>query len=337
MTKQTELLQSITDHSPMPEQKSKFPCEALLQQVGVDVCRFITQNISPYAGNAHIIPSNESDNAFEWHAKQVQVLIDLHPLDASEQYLYHLNCGLPDSGMYIGCCLIDETDTIMPRKPGFANNQRYPNTPRYARAEALGRIAQAGFELIEHRFINGLLYYCAMKTSEAQLCDDKHGWVIGLQRIGLHKQVVKVYKLRTMHPFSEYLQDYVVKLNGYNAAGKPANDFRLVRWGRFFRKYWLDELPQLINVLKGELAIVGVRPLSSARFKELPRDVQEQRVKFKPGCIPPYVALNMPDSEGNIEAERIYMAEKSKSPFLTDVRYFFMAVSNILRGKIKSA
>lgn len=93
----------------------------------------------------------------------------------------------------------------------------------------------------------------------------------------------------------------------------------------------------MLNVLKGELNIVGVRPLSPTRFNELPEDIQQQRIRFKPGCIPPYVALLMPDAQGNIEAERIYLAEKMKSPFLTDVKYLFMALYNIFSGKIKSS
>ena len=43
------------------------------------------------------------------------------------------------------------------------------------------------------------------------------------------------------------------------------------------------------------------------------------RIKFKPGCIPPYVALNMPDDQGNIEAERIYMEERLRNGYKTDV------------------
>jgi hypothetical protein len=45
----------------------------------------------------------------------------------------------------------------------------------------------------------------------------------------------------------------------------------------------------------------------------------------------------MPESEGNIESERIYLAEKMKSPVLTDVKYLFMALYNIFTGKIKSS
>jgi lipopolysaccharide/colanic/teichoic acid biosynthesis glycosyltransferase len=126
-------------------------------------------------------------------------------------------------------------------------------------------------------------------------------------------------------------------MNGYNQFGKPANDFRLTGWGKIFRKLWLDELPQVLNVLRGELGIVGVRPLSKARFKELPLEIQKERIKFKPGLIPPYVSLNMPDDKGNIEAERIYMTERMLHPFRTDLKFFLLAVINILSGKIRSA
>lgn len=205
-------------------------------------------------------------------------------------------------------------------------------------SEMLGRLFYNGFEVIDTRTIQGLTYVVAMKTGQpSDHPNPTYHPLVKLQRVGKDGKLFGVYKLRTMFPYSEYLQDYVVKMNGYNEFGKPANDFRLTGWGKLFRKFWLDEIPQFLNLIRGELAIVGVRPLSKARFKELPREVQQARVKFKPGLIPPYVSLNMPDDKGNIEAERIYMAEKALRPFRTDVKYFFMAVFNILTGKIRSA
>ncbi len=133
--------------------------------------------------------------------------------------------------------------------------------------------------------------------------------IIKLNRVGQHGKIIKVYKLRTMHPYSEYLQDFLIKMNGYNKKGKPANDFRVTRWGKIFRSFWLDEFPQLWNVLKGEMKLVGLRPLSRVRFNEFPEDLKKERIKFKPGCFPPYVALNMPDCNANIEAERIYISD----------------------------
>ncbi len=60
-------------------------------------------------------------------------------------------------------------------------------------------------------------------------------------------------------------------------------------------------------------------------------------MKQKPGCVPPYVALNMPSEHGNIEAERIYLDYKEKHPRTADIRYMFMGIRNILGHRITSA
>ncbi|MBI9035765.1 MAG: sugar transferase [Bacteroidales bacterium] len=164
-----------------------------------------------------------------------------------------------------------------------------------------------------------------------------YGPLVKLRRFGKNKKIIEVYKMRTMHPFSEYIQDYVLKHNGYAENGKPAGDFRLTSWGKFLRKYWLDESPQLLNVLKGEMKIVGVRPLSKRFLEEYPEDVKELRFKHKPGCFPPYVALLKQEVSEYIESERTYLEEKIKHPYTTDIKYFSKSVYNILTNKIRSS
>ena len=73
-----------------------------------------------------------------------------------------------------------------------------------------------------------------------------------MNRVGKKGKIIGVYKFRTMHPYSEFIHDYIIKTNGYNAKGKIKDDFRTSRWGKIMRKYWIDEIPQLYNVLKGE-------------------------------------------------------------------------------------
>jgi len=217
----------------------------------------------------------------------------------------------------------------------FLTNGRYHDV---SKAEVLGRLVYCGFEIIDYKVIDGLMYYTVMKTREP----NTHSYpsyhpLIKLRRVGKNGKMIWVYKFRTMHPYSEFLQDFVIKLNGYNEVGKPANDFRVTRWGRWMRKLWIDEFPQLINVLKGEMKLVGIRPLSKVRFNQFPKDLQIERVKHKPGCFPPYVALNMPDEIGNIKAERIYLRDIALHPSTTDIKYLGKSVMNILMNKIRSS
>ena len=208
-----------------------------------------------------------------------------------------------------------------------------------SKAEALGRLVSCGFEIIDVEEINDVNYFVVKKVKEpAYDMNPSYGPLFKMRRVGRGGKIIGVYKFRTMHPYSEYLQDYVLKLNGYGSNGKPANDFRLVPWGKFLRKYWLDELPQLINLVKGELKLVGSRPVSLTYFNSIPKEIQELRLQQKPGCIPPYVALDRLSSvESVLQAEKEYLLEKLKNPYTTDTKYFFKAIFNIVVKRKRSA
>jgi len=310
------------------ERQSSFDAQyRIIQNQGKEIYRFITENVSLSQEKILIRDVNQSKSSLTESA--LNVLVDLNTLtfEDGQKYLYQINHLLLDGGLFFCNASVLKT-----------NNWFLTAKKRRSKAEVLGRIVNAGFSIIDFKLINDKFHVCVMKTALPKLEPGyNHRYIIPMMRIGKKGNKLKVFKIRTMYPFSEYLQEYVVGMNGYNEKGKPNNDFRLTPMGRFIRKYWIDELPQVYNLLKGELALVGVRPLSEARFKELPRDVRELRVHYKPGCIPPYVALLMPDSKGNIEAERIYFSEKEKSPYFTDIKYFFKAVYNIVTGKILSS
>jgi lipopolysaccharide/colanic/teichoic acid biosynthesis glycosyltransferase len=342
--------------------------EKLLKGLDIEVYDYLTQHLVPERTSVQVLDATHFEKLKKSDFSGARCMINVHQLNNVQyinKFLIRVNECLPDAGIFIGCIetvLIKKNNLfangsnifkqlywlycfffhrVMPKIRSLQKLYFFLTKAKYrwiTMAEMLGRLVSCGFEIIEYKEVGGKFYFVVMKTHEPDPNQNpSFGPFFPMKRVGKNGKLIKVYKLRTMHPYSEYLQDFVVKLNGYNEVGKPANDFRLADWGRLFRKYWLDEIPQFINVFKGDLAIVGVRPLSLARFNELPRDVQQKRIRFKPGCIPPYVALNMPDSKQNIEAERIYMAAKEKSPFLTDVKFFCMAVYNILTGKIKSS
>ena len=208
-----------------------------------------------------------------------------------------------------------------------------------SKGEVLGRLVSCGFEIQDVQNIDGIHYFRVIKVSEPIVGENpSYGPLIKLNRVGKNGKIIKVYKLRTMHPYAEYLHDYILKQNGYAETGNPADDFRLAFYGPFLRRYWLDELPQLINVFKGEMRLIGVRPVSPRYFQDIPEDLQELRLKHKPGCIPPYVALDRKGAKDDVlQSEKEYLEMKENSPIWTDLKLFFRAIYNIIFKRKRSA
>ncbi len=199
-----------------------------------------------------------------------------------------------------------------------------------SKAETFGRLYSCGFEIVHEEFVNDRLYFVVKKTGEPAFdMMPTYGPLIRLRRHGKGGKLFNVYKLRTMHAYSEYLQDYVFKMNDLQQGGKFANDFRITTEGKIFRKFWLDELPMFINLLKGQMKLVGVRPLSSHYFNLYTEELKTKRIQHKPGLIPPFYA-DMPETlEEIMESEMRYLQQYEKSPIATDVRYLFKAFYNI--------
>jgi lipopolysaccharide/colanic/teichoic acid biosynthesis glycosyltransferase len=205
------------------------------------------------------------------------------------------------------------------------------------KAELLGRLSFCGFKITHVKSINDKLYFIAQKAGQRSSAENpSFGPVITLKRIGFQGRPIFIKKLRTMHPYSEYIQDYMFEKNGLNSSGKFRNDFRITGPGKWFRKFWIDELPQLLNWIRGDVALIGVRALSEHYFNLYPQDLREMRILHRPGLIPPYY-VDMPKSFDEImRSERRYLEKKTANPFSTDVEYFSKAVFNILFKKARS-
>lgn len=95
------------------------------------------------------------------------------------------------------------------------------------------------------------------------------------ERVGLNGKRFKIYKLRSMYSDAEK--------DGYQWAMK--NDVRITKVGHFLRKSRIDELPQLLNILKGDMAIIGPRPERPEFVEEFLQEIPEfnDRIKIKPG------------------------------------------------------
>jgi lipopolysaccharide/colanic/teichoic acid biosynthesis glycosyltransferase len=198
-------------------------------------------------------------------------------------------------------------------------------------AEVLGRLCYCGFQIVDTLALEGEIFFIAQKMFEpSSEKRPSYGLLTSFKRVGMGGKIIHVMKLRTMHPYSEYLQEYVYAKNHLAASGKLNDDFRISKYGRIFRKYWLDELPQIINFFRGDLSLIGVRALSPHYFSLYPEDLQKLRIQFKPGLIPPYYA-DLPKSfEEVIESERRYLLQKQAHPFKTDVKYLARILNNIL-------
>jgi|WetSurMetagenome_2_1015567.scaffolds.fasta_scaffold00034_32 lipopolysaccharide/colanic/teichoic acid biosynthesis glycosyltransferase len=204
------------------------------------------------------------------------------------------------------------------------------NNAVLSRAEALGRISRGGFMIKQESFIGNYLCIEAKKKSlPLPRNENTYGPLIALPRVGKNGEIIKVFKLRTMHPYSEYIQDYVYRLYDLQDGGKFRNDFRITSWGAVCRKIWLDEFPTFINWFKGDMKLVGIRPLSRQYFELYNESLKQRRIKYKPGIIPPFYA-DMPEDLENIQSSEIkYLDSYDKRPLLTDFRYFWKSLWNI--------
>ena len=207
-----------------------------------------------------------------------------------------------------------------------------------SKAEVIGRLYYAGysvnavFESVDHTVV------VARKSAEeyVERRPSSEGILLQLWRVGRSGRSFCVYKFRTMHPYSEHLQEYLIQTNGLETGGKFKDDFRITTPGKWMRKYWIDEIPMIINVLKGDMKLVGVRPLSPHYLSLYPEEIQQKRVQHKPGLLPPYYA-DMPRNFTEIvESERRYLQSYGQSPLQTDIRYLFKIAYNILWKRARS-
>ena len=333
------------------------------------VLRSFMANQCPVNGNngCLVIDTADSASLLSFPEKSHHTIVSLHPLNRTK-YINHFlevaNSRLHEGGRLIVCAETTQQRKrrILHKYPPLVNHLYYfgdylvmrvlPKLPPFrkvwtsltqgkslvmSRTEIMGRLCAAGFAIGPEIGNNGV--YCISGEKKGAPLDNKYatyGPVIHLLRIGRGGKLVKIYKLRTMHPYSEYIQEYVYTQNHLATGGKIRDDFRVTTLGRFLRRYWLDELPSLWNWLRGDVKIVGVRPLSRHYFSLYSPELQQRRIGFKPGLIPPFYA-DLPESLEEIQASEMrYLDAYEKAPLRTDWRYFRKAVYNIVVKGAKS-
>lgn len=94
------------------------------------------------------------------------------------------------------------------------------------------------------------------------------------ERIGLNKKPFMIYKFATMLKNSSKMAGGIITIN---------NDPRVTFMGRFLRKSKINELPQLLNIIIGDMSVVGPRPVMKVSFESYPEDIQKVIYNVKPG------------------------------------------------------
>ena len=281
------------------------------------------------------------------------------------KYFRSVNARLKIGGLFLGCAEVNgqRRDRFLRKYPSPVAHMAYlfdfvlhricPKipyvTPAYfavtkgrnrpiARSEALGRLISCGFEVVEYREIDGLMYFAVRKVRESEAVQaPTYGPFCRLNRVGIGGEFFTVYKFRTMHPYSEFLQEYLYDKHNLQDGGKFLNDFRITPWGKWMRRLWLDELPMILNLFKGELKLVGVRPLSRQYYGLYPDELKNLRNRHMPGLVPPFY-VDLPKSFDEIVASEMnYLRAYEKAPFRTDVKYLFVALWNIFVKRARSA
>jgi len=152
------------------------------------------------------------------------------------------------------------------------------------------------------------------------------------KRIGLNKRIFKLYKFRTMITNAE---DTLAELEKYNEVSGPVfkitNDPRITPLGRFLRKTSLDELPQLINVFKGNMSMVGPRPLPLRDYEGFEQHWHRRRLSVPPGitCLWQVQGRNSIPFERWMELDMEYIDQWS---LWLDLKIMIKTIPAVWRG-----
>ena len=301
---------------------------------------------------------------------QYQTLVDLTLLNDTRginRRFCMVNQKLPDGGRYVCCYRPQEyiKNKILNKYPWglnwifytiyFWHKRVWPRlmlTSRLyydvtkgrkrmlSKTEVLGRLYYCGFEVDEVVPMGQIEYVFAHRHSQPYPQEQLkvYGPLIKLPRVCKNKEIKYFYKFRTMHPYAEYIQKYVFDARGgMDIADKSNDDWRITTWGKFMRKYWLDELPMLINWLKRDCKLVGIRPLSRTMFDTYPEWLQDKRTLCKPGLIPPFYIDHPNTFDELFASEDKYLTEYLAHPVRTDIKYFFLTMRSIVTRKTHSA
>ncbi len=190
------------------------------------------------------------------------------------------------------------------------------------------------FDVCASLFAIGVLFLPLAIIALLIYIDDPHGSPIFTQdRVGRDGKIFKFYKFRSMVVNAEALLDDLQEKNEKTGpVFKMQDDPRVTRIGKFIRKSSIDELPQLLNILKGDMSVVGPRPA-------LPKEVEQYddyarlRLLITPGLTCYWQVQNNRDTitfDEWMDMDIKYIKERT---FIGDIKLIFKTVKVMLTGE----
>lgn len=262
-------------------------------------------------------------------------------INTAENVKIRLEAALPDWALQFYYPFHFLVRRVLPKIKGFRKIYRVLHMPiDVSKAEIIGRLIYQGFSIVAVQETNQETIFITKRhpTDNPSLSKppSSEGVLFRMTRLGKDAKKLTIYKFRSMHPYAEYVQEYIYTHHGLDDGGKFKNDFRVSTGGRIIRKYWIDELPMLINLLKGDIKLIGVRPLSEHYFNLYPEPLKKLRIQHKPGLLPPFYADLPKNFEEIVQSEMTYLEAYQQAPLMTDLRYLIKIGKNILIKKARS-
>lgn len=162
--------------------------------------------------------------------------------------------------------------------------------------------------------------------------DDPKGTVIYVSdRVGKDGKIFKFYKFRSMCTDADIKYSDLLCTNETGGPTfKMKDDPRVTRVGKFIRKTSLDELPQLFNIIKGDMSFIGPRPPMLREVESYP-DYPMERLSVLGGlsCYWQIMGRSSIDFKGMIELDLKYIKERS---IITDVKILFLTIPAVFKG-----
>ncbi|MDE5729094.1 MAG: sugar transferase [Clostridia bacterium] len=149
------------------------------------------------------------------------------------------------------------------------------------------RFVKRTFDIFSASLMLLLLSWLILLFILIKWLEDFHRPIYVSKRVGRNGKIFKIYKIRTMCPNAEEMKQKLIE-EGLNEADPPAfkmkNDPRVTRVGKFMRKFSIDELPQLLNIIGGSMSVVGPRPPIPEEVEQY-TDYQKQRLVVRGGLL----------------------------------------------------